>query len=514
MNKRVLFIVVIILVVIGLAIGAWFFFGNQSAKPVPTPAPIDTAEYDFPASADAIDWDDREIFEAGLTKSASGVLSELPQASSYFISVEIPSDLSGTILGHQVVRYFNEEDNELNEIYFRLFPNYQGGQMEVSHLTVDGGAMIPSYESADTSLRVDLKDPLQPGDSLIMEMDFEIEIPTEMGGNYGLLGYFEGVLVLDTFYPLIPAYDETGWYAAYPQRNGDHTYNDASFYIVQVEAPADLVLASSGVIVEREIKGNTQTTLIASGPARDFYLAGSREFVEISEQVGETLIKVQTKQEYSVNQAFALDYAVNAVKILSERVGAYPYTEFEIMSSPMMALGIEYPGITSIVVDEFVDGVDLYGMPSEQMLESTLVHETGHMWFYNVVGNDQQNQPWVDEALVQYLTYIYYLDRYGDGSGYVESWDYRWSRVEHADIPIGLPADEYHGAEYSGIVYGRGPLFFLDLEKKYGLDMVMDAVQDYYQDNLWGIGYTEEIRAALEESCDCDLSSEFEDWVY
>ena len=76
-------------------------------------------------------------------------------------------------------------------------------------------------------------------------------IPTEMGGNYGLYGYFEDVLVLDTFYPLIPVYDESGWYSQYPQDNGDHTYNDASFYIVQITAPADLVLASSGVIVDR-----------------------------------------------------------------------------------------------------------------------------------------------------------------------------------------------------------------------------------------------------------------------
>jgi aminopeptidase N len=180
----------------------------------------------------------------------------------------------------------------------------------------------------------------------------------------------------------------------------------------------------------------------------------------------------------------------------------------------MRALGIEYPGITSIVVDEFVDGVELYGMPTAQMLESTLVHEAGHMWFYNAVGNDQQNEPWVDEALVQYTTYLYYEERYGDGGGYVDSWKSRWSRVENADIPIGMPAGEYHGAEYSAIVYGRGPLFFLEVEKKYGQDVVVAGIQQYYQDHLWENGYTEDIRAALEEACGCDLSAEFDQWVY
>jgi aminopeptidase N len=320
--------------------------------------------------------------------------------------------------------------------------------------------------------------------------------------------------VLDTFYPMIPVFDETGWYKAYPQDNGDHTYNDASFYVIEVDAPADLVLTSAGIAVDEKLHGNRKTTVFASGPARDYYLAGSRVFVEMTETVGETTVRVFTRPEFSINQALAVDYGVNAIEIMSEEIGEYPYTEFEVLSSPMRALGIEYPGITSLLVNEFDDSEELYGGPSAQMLESTLVHEAGHMWFYNVVGNDQQNQPWVDEALVQYITYLYYLNRYGSGSGYVDSWEFRWSRVEYADIPIGMPAEDYHGAEYGGIVYGRGPLFFLELEKKYGLDTLLEGIQIYYEDNLWGIGYDTTLRAALEEACGCDMESHFQEWVY
>ena len=513
MSKRLILIIVAVLAVLGLGVGAWLFYG-QAETPVATAEPVTNTGYDFPASSKEIDWQDREIFKDGLVDNAVGALKDLSKASTYYISLEIAPDLVSPIKGHQVVRFFNNEDKVLSEIYFRLYPNFQGGKIEVSHLTLDGGAMIPSLESHDTALRVDLNHPLKPGESLVLEMDFELSIPTEMGGNYGLYGYFEDVLVLDTFYPMIPAYDKNGWYSQTPQDNGDLTYTDASFYIVQVEAPADLVLASTGVAVDHQVDDGTQTAVFAGGPARDFYLAGSREFVEINEKVGETLVRIYTRPEYGVNQAYALDYATHGIEVLSRQVGEYPYTEFEVLSSPMRALGIEYPGITSIVVDEFVDGVEMYGMPTAQMLESTLVHEAGHMWFYNAVGNDQQNQPWVDESLTQYITYIYYEDRYGDGSGYVDSWKSRWSRVENWDGPIGMPAGEYHGAEYSAIVYGRGPLFFYELEKKYGQDTIMEGIQNYYQDYLWQNGFTEDLRAALEDACDCDLSSEFDNWVY
>ncbi len=513
MNKRVIIVIVITLVVIGLGVGAWLFFGQLEPAPV-VEEPVEYDGFKFPASAAEIDWENREVFISGLVPSAQGVLKELPFASTYYISLEITPNLVSPLKGHQIVRFFNADDQPLSEIYFRLYPNFQGGTVEVSHLTLNGNLMIPSLESSDTALRVDLLKPLNPGESLVLEMDFDLGIPTEMGGNYGLYGYFEDVLVLDTFYPMIPAYDENGWYNQVPQDNGDLTYQDASFYIVEVKAPADLKLVSSGVLVDKEVIGDSQTTVFAAGPARDFYLAGSRKFVEINQQVGDTIVRIHTRPEYSVNQAFALDYSVNAIEILSRRVGEYPYTEFEVLSSPMRALGIEYPGITSIVVDEFVDGVDLYGMPSEQMLESTLAHEAGHMWFYNAVGNDQQNEPWVDEALVQFMTYIYYLDRYGDGSGYVDSWKFRWSRVENADVPIGMPAGEYHGAEYSGIVYGRGPLFFNQLEKDFGLETVMSAIESYYDEFLWSNAGTEDLRDALEGACDCDLGEYFEEWVY
>ncbi len=438
----------------------------------------------------------------------------IPTASTYYISLEIPKDLVSTITGHQIVRYFNTEDVYLTEIYFRIFPNVQGGQLAVSNLMIEGSPATATPESYNSALQVDLVEPLSPGESLLIELDFELVLPTDMGGNYGLLGYFEDVLVLDSFYPHIPVYDESGWYNQTPQQNGDLPYNDASFYVVQVTAPADLVLATSGVVVDQEITGGTQTSLFAAGPSRDFYLAGSRDFVEINGQVGDTIVRVLTKPKFSTNQSSALDFGTHAIEIISERLGPYPYTEFEIFSAPMMALGMEYPGITNIVEKEFDHGADFNDVPSQVYLESTIAHETVHMWIYNVVGNDQQNQPWVDEALTQYLTYIYYQDRYGDGSGYAESWVGRWKRVDFADIPIGLPAGEYVDQEYGAIVYGRGPLFFLELEESYGQDMVLDAVQNYYADNIWGIGDTDELRAALEDSCGCDLSAEFEEWVY
>ena len=82
-----------------------------------------------------------------------------------------------------------------------------------------------------------------------------------------------------------------------------------------------------------------------------------------------------------------------------------------------------------------------------------------------------------------------------------------------------MPAGEYYseetgGLEYGAIVYGRGPIFFLELENELGLDTLMVAIQNYYQDHLWGVAQPEDLLAALEEACACELDDLFNEWVY
>ena len=47
-----------------------------------------------------------------------------------------------------------------------------------------------------------------------------------------------------------------------------------------------------------------------------------------------------------------------------------------------------------------------------------------------------------------------------------------------------------------------------------GLDTLMKGIQDYYQDHLWGIGTPEDLLAALEGACACELDDIFNEWVY
>ena len=44
-------------------------------------------------------------------------------------------------------------------------------------------------------------------------------------------------------------------------------------------------------------------------------------------------------------------------------------------------------------------------------MEYLIAHETAHQWWYSVIGNDEINEPWLDEALTEYSTILYFEER-------------------------------------------------------------------------------------------------------
>ena len=92
--------------------------------------------------------------------------------------------------------------------------------------------------------------------------------------------------------------------------------------------------------------------------------------------------------------------------------------------------------------------------------------------------------------------------------------DSRWARVDHADIPIGLPVAAYEGLEYGAIVYGRGPLFVDDLAEIVGVDDFDEFLSDYANRFRFGIVTTDDYRVLAEVHCGCDLGDIFTSDVY
>ena len=477
--------------------------------------PQPTATHTPPPDIFNTPWEDRSLFKSGLVASGQSVLDELTNASVYHLEIKIADDIYH-ITGTEEVRYTNAETIPLNEVQLRLFPNILGGEMAVSNLEVDGQSITPKYGLEDSLLIVPLSKPLEPNQSAVLHMNFAVTVPQSVELNYGVLAYFDEVLTLAHAYPMIAVYDNEGWNAEIPPQSGDVTYADVSFFIVKITAPKDLTLVTSGQRISSDEAEQVQTLSVASGPARDFYLVASPNYEEVSQTFGEVTIHSYAPTEFKKGAQMALDVASRAIEDFSAHYAPFPYTEFDIVSTPTLALGIEYPGMIAITSRIYDVDQDYGGAPASVYMESTIAHEVGHQWFYNLVGDDQLDDPWLDESLTQFATLQYYADEYGPSGeqGFRNSLEGRWDSVGRADIPIGLPVAKYSGQEYGAIVYGRGPLFFVALREKIGTEAFDAFIKEYTQTLSWNIATPEFLQSLAEKHCACDLDNIFNEWVY
>ena len=495
-----------------------FLLSGCQASSVTTPF---TGTADHPSQpADIPDplqqaWDDYGFFLPGLASDEPARDSPLKGLTIYHLDIQLGEDLQ-SLTGRQELQFTNPFEEPLGVIYLRLFPNLSGGHMVVEEIAAEGKPCQGVLQAGDSVLAVSLPESLAPAETLTLQLSFALELPTTMEGNYGLFGYHDGILLLQEFFPLVPTLTQQGWTLDVPPPFGDLTSQPAGYYLLRLQLPADLTLISSGSIVQRTQQGKNQVALIATGPARDLYVAAGSEFASEAEPEGEMSLVSYADPEETGTARQVNEITAAAIDVFEDLLSPYPYTELETFATPMQALGMEYPGVVALSERMYDPSAMIGGIPGPQYLEGTVVHEVAHQWFYNLVGNDQVKAPWLDEALVQYMTALYFRARYGE-QGYQQfrsTWFDRWDRVDRREIPIGLPSSEYTSQEYGAIVYGRGPLFIEALADFMGEDAFGHFLKAYINQLRWNISTPADFQRLAEAACTCDLDPLMESWVY
>ena len=439
---------------------------------------------------------------------------ELYERTVYHLQLEIGEPVT-EIAARARIRFTNREQETIEQIPFFLYPNLTPGGLEVHTLSVDGVAVDPELRDRGSRLLAHLPAALEPGQSVEFVIEYDLFLPVTDEGEYGGFGYVGGVLSLAYCYPMIPAFAGSGWNHPLPVPYGDFIFNEVSFYLVQVSMPDELILAAPGIELGARQADGRREVIYAMGPSRDLYLALSEEFVIETERIGQTEVRSFAGKDAGAASQRVLSTAVAALRSFGDRFGAYPYTTLTLVSVPFAAFGLEFPGII-INARRLYDLSQSYGgVPSPVLLESTTAHEVAHQWFYSSVGNDQLLEPWLDEALTQYASWLYYKDRYGQSAaqGFFRSLEDRWNRVGRAEIPIGRPVHAYTPKEYGAIVYGRGPLFIDALAEHLGEEVFNNFLREYTRTFEWDIVDSGEFEAAAEAACNCRLDELFDRWV-
>jgi hypothetical protein len=458
--------------------------------------------------------DDLAVYRLALNAANQNDLALVDHPTRYDLTLTYTAN-PPTLTGSQDVLYFNRQTAPHDEIYFRLFANYPdyGGKISVTNVSANGAAVIPSLDAKGTALHVPLVAALAPSASVSLHLDFVVTIPHVSKSHYSDFGTSDNVTSLPSVYPLIPGYDAQGWHIEVPPSYGDLVYADASFYAVTITAPSASTVIASGTTIDTRDNGNdTKTWKIIGAPMRDFDI----NLTTVLQKASDTINGITVNAYYEPSDADggknALRFATNALRVFQARFSAYPYTEFDVVETPITALGIEYPGIIVLARTMYKD-------PREaDTLEFVTAHETSHQWWYALVGNDQVNYPWVDESFAQYSEVIYAEDLRGKAAGQSLVRGYFgevYNRAKSAgrDAAVNQPVAAFTEESYSEIVYGKGPLFYDAIRKTMGDDKFFQFLKTYAERYRYKVAFPEDILKTAEEVCACSLRAEYQQWI-
>jgi len=477
----------------------------------PTLAPTSTPSPTPTALTPGIDWADLSPYRAAMRPAFVGDIDGVTDATRYWIELDI--DLAAlTLDGTALVNYTNQENEPLDEIVFRLLPNTPGygASMTVSRVTVGETVVAPTVRLGGSAIHVPLSAPLAPGERIEVALSFSGDLPTDRSAGYAQYGYVDGVLALPNAYPLIPVYDDEGWNVEVAPSHGDATFSDTALYHVRVRVPSDMVVACSGVAIDAQPASNGTTAhTCASGPMRDFVVVASAAYQRVSAQVGEVTVHSYYLDERAGGER-ALDYAVEALRAYEQLLGPYPFTELDVVATPTTAGGIEYPGLVVIAANLYTRNGGFF--------ELATVHEVAHQWWYGLVGNDQVDEPWLDEALTQYTSLLYYEERYGAerAEQFLEETfenPYHYLCENDLDMPAGLPVAAYSSDLYGAVVYGKGPLFFHALRQQVGDQTFRRILQTYLQEHRYGVAYPKDFISVAERVSGQSLDALYARWI-
>ena len=495
--------------------------------PTPTPRPSSpAAPSSLPAVTASPANDQSELIPSGqsgasqaMKFSPAQITAALPQ---YGISLQI--DLPAlAYYGQTDIAYTNNTGAEIEKIFLRLLPNGQDvfgdGSLMVSKIQVDGKTVRPIYSRQNTALEVKLPTPLAPGVTTQLDLHFNGTVPRDYGTNdngYGIFNYTDGVLALAAWYPMLAVYDQDGWNLDLPSSIGDSVYAEMAEYSVEVQAPSNQVIAATGIATSRTEQDGISTWQFESGPAREFFLIMSPDFEVASEMVSGTQVNSYYLKGHSRPGEQALEIAADSLEIYNTTFGEYPYTELDVIDAPMKnAAGVEFPGIVLI-------GSYLYEQPENPRFSVATAHEVAHQWWYNLVGNDVFEHPWLDEALTTYSSLLYY-EKTGQEQGVrimTETWQQSYDIVlgDGEDRPITQSLEYFELPEnqafYGRIVYTKGALFFQALRALIGDQAFFGALKDYFQTYQYRIAKPEDLLDKFETFSEQSLTRFYEEWLF
>ncbi|PHR73183.1 MAG: peptidase M1 [Lutibacter sp.] len=423
--------------------------------------------------------------------------------------------------GKQKLVYTNNSPDELNMVFYHLYPNafQPDSEMYNHYLTIpdpdrrfvksvlnianlkpeeQGFIKVNSlrqnkktveYEVIGTILKVTLNKPIQPNESVTFDMEFlgQVPVQTRRSGRNNKEGI---ALSMAQWYPKMVEYDVSGWQAnPYINQEFHGVWGD---FDVTIHIDKEYTIGGTGYLQNPQEIGHgyedkTKPLKLPKGEklkwhfkapnVHDYTWAADDNYAhDILKGPNDVDLHFLYKKDIRNIDNWKLmeNMTVKTMEYFNDLVGDYPYKQYSVIQAGDG--GMEY-GMSTLITAK-------RSLPS---LIGVMQHELAHSWFQFVIATNETKHSWMDEGFTSYIDAKAFNDlvletkKENPHSGAYRS----YFGVVNSDRQESLAthADRYHrDRTWSSNAYQKGCLFLTQLGYIMGQENLDKTVKKYYQD--------------------------------
>jgi hypothetical protein len=501
--------------------------------------------------------------------------------STYFqqeVNTEISvllDDKNNTLIGAEKIIYHNNSTSVLDSIVIHLWPNaYKNVDTELAKQKYESGSTVIKYASIQERGYIDslnfkiddqkvkwnyfnnhldiailyLNKPLKPKQKIVIETPFFVKIPS---AQFSRLGHVGQSYQITQWFPKPAVFDGNGWHPLYYLDQGEF-YSEFGSYDVKITLPENYVIMATGDLIngekeleflnkkaqltEQKIKKSELPTKDSLGRkdmsfpkssdkfktvhfkqnnVHDFAWFADKRYHVLSGEVElpKSKRKVKTWALFTNQEAHlwtkSIEYLNDATNYFSKWVGEYPYNHVTAVDGTISAGGgMEYPNIT-VIGNSY----------TAHALETVIIHEVGHNWFYGILGSNERDNAWMDEGMNTYIEIRYMEEKY-DGQFMkipflklkdknIQEATYQFNASRNYDQPLKMGSEYFTEFNYGGMVYAKTGIGFHYLKGYLGEETFDRCMNNYF--DLWKFKHPKpsDIREVFEK-----VSGKKLDWFF
>ena len=390
----------------------------------------------------------------------------------------------------------------------------QIGYLNVSEVRQNGSAALELSEE-ETILVVRLANPIAPGESTVLSMKFNGQVPEQIrrsGRNSS-----EGIaLSMSQWYPKMVEYDFEGWHAyPYIAREFHGVWGD---FDVTLTLDKSYTVAATGYLQnpdeighgyslnEPKIKRKQEKLSwhFVAPNVHDFMWAADPDYVHDT-LILDSDVKLHFfyQPELTENWKQLQPKTAAAMAFFNEHIGTYPYRQYSVIQGGDGGM-------------EYAMGTLITGERKFESLVGVMVHELAHSWFQHVLATNEGKHAWMDEGFTSYISSLCmneimnqnnpqpYLGSYRGYYGLVKSGN---------EQPLTTHSDRYNfNYSYSIGAYSKGSVFLSQLGYVIGDQQLSETIKTYYRNFQFTHPTPNDIIRKAEKISSMHLGWYLQDW--